>query len=282
MEKEQVLVQLYQPIIKCLNQGMVPWAVPVSSDTSWRSLDMPLRDDSRPYEGINVLVLWASARLHGYRSAYWVTETQAKSKGGVLKADQQPTQLVMFPRDQPKGALYAVYNGEQFEGMPKKYQANPLEFLKPLPDQNEIALKVIQLFKGSMMEGVDVPYYAAPLKHFRVKPKLSFKDDLDYYGMWMNLLPHWASHEDNDEARKLGWKHYPPKHRNWAYSELVASMAAGYFSVMCGIPGRLSPDHTQLLNFWADYLEREAEDFTRLRKVAENTAHYLQRLIPRG
>jgi len=44
-----------------------------------------------PYNGVNVLLLWATAQEKGYSSNYWLTFNQAKEMGGMVRKGEKAT-----------------------------------------------------------------------------------------------------------------------------------------------------------------------------------------------
>lgn len=58
-------------IIAQIEAGTPPWRKPWTGDMSGASF--PLRHNGETYNGINILMLWATAHQRGYNSARWMT-----------------------------------------------------------------------------------------------------------------------------------------------------------------------------------------------------------------
>ncbi len=90
-------VDIYQSvtasIIADLEKGAVPWAKPWKGGNSGGI--MPINYATRrQYNGINVLILWATRDENGYPTGEWLTFKQAQALGANLKKGEKGTRVV--------------------------------------------------------------------------------------------------------------------------------------------------------------------------------------------
>ena len=53
-------------IVEELERGVRPWLKPWNAEHAAGRITRPLRHNGLPYNGINILMLWASAELQGF------------------------------------------------------------------------------------------------------------------------------------------------------------------------------------------------------------------------
>ena len=68
-----------------LEQGVRPWLKPWNAEHAAGRITRPLRHNGLRYNGINVLMLWASAVERGYAAPTWMTFRQAKELGALVR-----------------------------------------------------------------------------------------------------------------------------------------------------------------------------------------------------
>ena len=79
-EKTDLYTNITNQILADLENGIMPWR------QSWTGgLTMPLRWTGDSYNGINVLVLWATAMHKGYSAPTWMTFKQALELGAAVR-----------------------------------------------------------------------------------------------------------------------------------------------------------------------------------------------------
>ncbi|RUX23881.1 DUF1738 domain-containing protein, partial [Mesorhizobium sp. M4A.F.Ca.ET.050.02.1.1] len=101
----------------------------------------PLRAGGIPYQGINVLMLWAAAVEKGYATPFWLTFKQALDLGAHVRKGEKGSLVVYAGRitgtetdtatgEESETSIpflkgYTVFNAEQVEGLPETYYARP-------------------------------------------------------------------------------------------------------------------------------------------------------------
>src|SRR5580704_5117278 len=122
-----------------LEAGTVPWHRPWHPE-SGGGLPVNLKS-SKAYRGVNVWLLGLTALEAGYTSPWWGTIKQINERGGHVRKGEHPTLVVFWKRytkrvtdpdtgdvtDKPSFVLtyYKVFNAQQTEGLPAKFQAPP-------------------------------------------------------------------------------------------------------------------------------------------------------------
>lgn len=76
--KQDVYERITNKIVEELEQGVRPWLKPWNAEHAAGRITRPLRFNGVPYQGINVLMLWAEAVAKGYAAPIWMTFRQAQ------------------------------------------------------------------------------------------------------------------------------------------------------------------------------------------------------------
>jgi antirestriction protein ArdC len=66
--KTNINQRITDTIVKQPEQGLRPWIKSWNAEHAAGRITRPLRDCGQPYQGINVLALWASATAQGFRA----------------------------------------------------------------------------------------------------------------------------------------------------------------------------------------------------------------------
>lgn len=61
-----VYTRVTNRIIQALEAGVRPWLKPWNAEHAAGRITRPLRHNLQPYQGINILMLWAEAESKGY------------------------------------------------------------------------------------------------------------------------------------------------------------------------------------------------------------------------
>jgi N-terminal domain of anti-restriction factor ArdC len=76
-EKQDVYSRVTNKIIADLERGNLTWLQPWQAGHAAGQISKPLRAIGKPYQGINVIMLWASAMEQGFDCPLWLTYKQA-------------------------------------------------------------------------------------------------------------------------------------------------------------------------------------------------------------
>ncbi len=144
--KSDVYTKITDQIIAALEEGTRPWMKPWQAGHVAGPVSRPLRSNGKPYSGINIIMLWATAMQRGYNAPIWMTFRQAQELGAHVRKGEKGTLVVYaskitrtetndngedVERDIPFMKGYTVFNIEQIEGLPAHYTATHLPRLIP-------------------------------------------------------------------------------------------------------------------------------------------------------
>jgi antirestriction protein ArdC len=118
-----------------------PWLKPWNAEHAAGRITRPLRGNGIPYQGINVLMLWAAAVEKGYAAPIWMAFKQALDlKANVRRGEYgslvvYADKIIRTETDSETGEEsdcaipfmkgYSVVNVEQIDGLPEHYYAKP-------------------------------------------------------------------------------------------------------------------------------------------------------------
>jgi hypothetical protein len=134
-------------VIAELEAGRVPWVQPWGTAAAKATLAIPKNASrSRPYSGVNILILWGAAIEGGFTGQSWLTFRQALSLGGHVRKGERGTTVVYADRFVPNEAKRrATETGEEAQAVP---------FLKRFTVTDKRILKLIRGFlTAGVMEG---------------------------------------------------------------------------------------------------------------------------------
>ena len=72
-KRVDVYTRVTDQIVAELERGVRPWLKPWNAEHAAGRITRPLRHNGQPYQGINILMLWASADLAGFNCPFWLT-----------------------------------------------------------------------------------------------------------------------------------------------------------------------------------------------------------------
>lgn len=105
-EREESRVNLYdevtQRIVSELEAGRLPWVQPWGT-TGGIGPGLPRNAlTTRPYSGVNILILWGAVIEHGWPSQSWLTFQQARQAGGCVRKGERGQCVVYADRFTPE------------------------------------------------------------------------------------------------------------------------------------------------------------------------------------
>jgi len=139
-EKQDVYARITNKIVAHLEKGVRPWLKPWNAAHTDGRISRPLRHNSMPYSGINILMLWASAMDQGFAAPMWMTFKQALELNAHVRKGEKGSLVVYanaitrtetndageeVEREIPFMKGYTVFNVEQIEGLPEPYYRRP-------------------------------------------------------------------------------------------------------------------------------------------------------------
>jgi antirestriction protein ArdC len=300
--QQQIRSEITAKIVEALKNGQRPWVRPWSDNPNggWPSSIAT----SKPYRGINPLLLNLVMLERGYIHRWWATFNQWRKMGvnvkkrpedmksgewGVRIVFWQPITKEVEDGGQMKKVsfplmrMYTVFNLEQVddpEGKLAKYLID--KSMVKHPDY-EVAEEVVKATKADIRYGGNSAHYALPTP-YEAWPKhkagdyiccptsAQFKVLADYYSTLFHELGHWS------EVR-VKWHD-----EKYAMNELVAEITSCFLSQTCGIPGSDNLDnHTRYLAHWLEAMAGDDRFIIRAAaqasKNCDHILHYSGRAI---
>src|ERR1700736_1354 len=148
IEKQDVYTRITNQIVSHLEKGVRPWVRPWNAEHAAGRITRPLRHNGRPYSGINVLSLWASAMAQNFAAPIWMTFRQAAELDAHIRKGEKGSLVVYadsitrketddktgyeIDREVPFLTGYTVLKAEQIDGLPETYHAKAAPLLDPV------------------------------------------------------------------------------------------------------------------------------------------------------
>ncbi|MDH0131751.1 zincin-like metallopeptidase domain-containing protein [Pseudomonas asiatica] len=292
-----IYLDVTNKIVSSLSQGVIPWIKPWT--TSGSSADAPFPINAitrRPYAGINIPLLWAEARLRGYRQDRWLTYNQARKAGGHVRKGEQSTLAVLYKpmnkeahdedgqvvRDEQGNVkmvqfallrTHCLFNIEQIEGLPNDEQhqdegEDPVAFIDHAPAERLLAAS------GARIEHRygDDAFYLPIRDLIQLPTKVQFVDVGRYYATALHELTHWSGHHARLNREGITGGHGFGS-AAYAFEELVAEMGAAFLCALTGTQGELR--HEEYLASWLKILKEDKRAIFRASGQAREASEYL-------
>ncbi|MDD2001969.1 ArdC family protein [Pseudomonas putida] len=292
-----IYLDVTNKIVSALNQGVIPWIKPWT--TSGSSADAPFPINAitrRPYAGINIPLLWAEARLRGYRQDRWLTFNQARNAGGHVRKGEQSTLAVLYKpmskeahdedgqvvRDEQGNVkmvqfallrTHCLFNIEQTEGLPIEEQQNDegedtMAFIDHAPAERLLDAS------GAHIEHRygDSAFYLPIRDLIQLPTKVQFMDVGSYYATALHELTHWSGHHSRLNREGVTGGHAFGS-AAYAFEELVAEMGAAFLCALTGTQGELR--HEEYLASWLKILKEDKRAIFRASGLAREASEYL-------
>lgn len=293
--KTDIYTKITDQIIAELDKGTRPWHKPWAAGHVAGPVSRPLRSNGKPYSGINVIMLWATAMERGYSAPIWMTFKQAKELGAhVCKGEKGA--LVVYAstfikteanengeeveRDIPFLKGYTVFNVEQIDGLPAHYTACHAPRLNP-GQRIAQAESFFAQTGADIRHGGDSAFYAPGPDFVQMPPFESFRDAEAYYGTLAHELTHWTRHKsrlDRDFGQKRGACPRPRTGGDNAYAmeELVAELGAAFLCADLELVPQIRDDHAPYIAGWLKALKDDKRAIFTAASHAQKAADYLR------
>ena len=93
-KKQDVYTRITNQIVSHLEKGVRPWVRPWNAEHAAGRITRPLRHNGKPYSGINVLSLWASAMAQNFAAPIWMTFKQAMELDAHIRKGEKGSLVV--------------------------------------------------------------------------------------------------------------------------------------------------------------------------------------------
>jgi len=277
-------------IVASLEAGVRPWLKPWNGDHTMGRISRPLRWNSEPYSGINVVSLWMEAEAKGYSAPVWMTFKQALDLGGCVRKGERGSLTVYADRIRRKDTdsatseeterqipflkAYTAFNVAQIDGLPAHYYATGAPVLDPV--QRIAAAETFFAATGAVIRhGGDRAYYSVATDAIQLPPFEMFRDAESYYATLAHETTHWTRHESR-LAREFGRKRFGDE--GYAMEELVAELGAAFLSADIGLTPEPRDDHAAYIASWLKVLKDDRRAVFTAAAHAQRAADYLHSL----
>lgn len=284
--KQSIYDQVTESLIEAIEKGCLAWRKPWSASTC----NVPLRSCGKPYQGINVVILWVASMAKGLNSPYWMTYNQVQALGGHVRKGEKATTICYYStfsknvetesgeveeKHIPFLKAYRVFNAEQCEKLPEQFypvvSVNEQESSKRI---EEIDAFVSTLGADIRCQNMDRAFYNSRLDLVSVPSILDFVDSEHYYGTLFHEIMHWTGH-DTRLGRKLGNSFGS---EDYALEELVAELGAAFLCAGFNFGNVTRDDHAAYLQNWLKALKNDKKFIFKASSFAQKAVNYLQGL----
>lgn len=291
VKKGDVYSRVTDKIVADLEAGVRPWFKPWNAEHAAGRVSRPLRHNGTPYNGINILMLWASAEDSGFHCPYWMTFRQAKELGGFVRKGEKGSPVVYantlkktetdedgqeVEAEIPYLKEYTVFNACQVEGLPEHFYA----LAEPPAETLERIERADQFFAATGAEirnGGTQAYYAIGDDYIRMPPFECFRDAESHAATLAHELTHWTRHPSRLD-RDLGRKKWGDE--GYAMEELVAELGSAFLCADLAITPEVRGDHADYIGGWLKVLKEDKRAIFSAASYASKAVEYLHGLQP--
>lgn len=286
-DKQDIYTSVTNKIIADLEKGNLTWTQPWKGNDLMGSVSLPLRSDGTPYRGINVLLLWASSAVKGYKYSNWLTYKKAQELGGQVKKGEKGTQVVYantFTKSEldDKGEEttseipflkgYVVFNAEQISGLPDKFYENHIHEWNDINYLDSVERFVCNT-KAVIQRGGSKAFYNPTQDIIQMPPSPSFRDIESYYATLAHELTHWTNHASRLN-RQFGQRRFGDQ--GYAMEELVAEIGAAFLCAVLGITPEPQEGHAAYIQGWLKVLKKDTRAIFTAASHAQRAVDYLR------
>jgi antirestriction protein ArdC len=288
-DKKDIFQRVTDDIVSAIEAGAGSYRMPWH--TSGGFIDSPINAVSRkPYRGVNVLILWATAQKMGYTSGTWATYKQWQEMGAQVRKGEKSAHVVFWKffnveerREEseertskrvPMARDYWVFNADQVIGYEKPEE-------KTLTHGERIS-QAEEFFKSLQIDlrpGGNQAFYNADADTVHMPEFEAFKEPLFYYSVLSHETTHWtgsATRLNRDMSGRFGTESY-------AMEELVAELGAAFLCSELSLPTDPRKDHAPYIASWMKALRSDKRAiFTAAAKAQEAVDWMMRRTSSEG
>ena len=234
----------------------------------------------KPYRGVNILALWATAEEKGFTSGTWGTYRQWSELGAQVRKGEKAAFIVFYKEleyaaetetggTETTTRLFAratpVFAAEQVDGyQAPALDAPPATVITPI----EQAEAFVAATGAAISHGGGRAFYRPSTDSIQLPPREAFT------GTLCHELTHWTSASTRCN-RQLG-KRFGDQ--AYAMEELVAELGAAFLCADLGITDVPREDHAQYLATWLAVLKADKKAIFTAASKASEAAGFLANL----
>ena len=278
--KADVYEQITNAIVFAIEEGAGKYEMP------WHALATPLNATNRkPYRGVNVLMLWATAQKQAYTSNEWATYRQWQEAGAQVRKGERSTTVVFWkfydrPEEQDDSDVsedrsrcfarcYHVFNANQIDGYVP-------EIADQLPESMRIekADRFFASLPAVVKHGGDRAFYSPAGDFIQMPPFIQFKSPEGYVYTKAHECGHWSgapSRLNRDLSGRFGDERY-------SMEELIAELTSCFVCADFQIRSEPRVDHAPYISSWLKVMKSDKRAIFTAASKAQEAASYLQQL----
>jgi antirestriction protein ArdC len=294
MSRKDLAEEVTNQIISRLEEGgTLPWQRPWALTGG---AAMPMNGLSkRPYNGINVVLLWLAAEKNSYTTNVWLTYKQAKQLGGSVRKGEKGHTVVFFKplqvtddarkegecEDDDSGTRtirmmrgFTVFNLDQTEGVNIELEE------KPVWEPGEAKARIDALFEAySANTGVTVAHGERIAAYYPESDHIGLPDTFYTEAKYVATFAHEIGHSTGHRSRfdRLGKQPLSDTrvtaHQVYAAEELVAEFFASLLCAELGCDSE-QDQHVSYVNSWLSALKKDKRFVFRAAAAATKAYHY--------
>jgi len=288
MQAQELYASVTASIVAALeSDSLLPWRKPWAGGEAF----LPLRHNSIPYRGVNVLILWIESTTKGFDSPHWLTFKQAKEYGGSVRKGEKSTAILWCePRTKTETAddgteaesrfwiskTYRVFNAQQCDGLPDHYNASPAHTLDAA-QRIEHADTFIRNTAADIRHGGGGAFYRPSEDFINLPAFESFESPEAYTATVLHELAHWTGHVSRLNRDLKGQSN----RQEYAREEITAELASVFTCATLGITPPEMGQHAAYIAFWIEALKADSRYLFSAASKAQAAADYLNGLQPK-
>lgn len=291
VEKQDIYTRITNQIVSHLEQGVRPWLKPWNGEHAAGRITRPLRYNGKPYSGINVLSLWASAMVQNFAAPIWMTFKQATELDGHIRKGEKGSLVVYadsitrkdiddktgdeLEREIPFLKGYTVFNADQIDGLPAVFYAKAAPKLDPVA-RIERADRFFAALGATICHGGNRAYYSVTNDVIQMPQFVSFQDADSYYATLAHECTHWTGSASRLN-RDFGGHRFGSE--GYAIEELVAELGAAFLCADLELSLEPREDHASYIATWLEVLAQNNRAVFAAAAHAQRAVEYINRAV---
>lgn len=240
-----------------------------------------------PYQGVNVLLLWAETMLRGYSTDRWLTYKQAAEIGGQVRKGEKSVECIFFgtvereskKKDEDNEATetvrvirpFRLFNLDQIDGIEAPQANAKLDEFR----QIEAAENVLTHSGAIIREEGDKAFYRISTDQIHMPERTRFSSEIEFYSVALHELTHWtgATHRlARDFSGRFGTEAY-------AFEELIAELGGAFLNADLGFFAAAIPNHAGYIEAWLKVLKNDKRAIFTAASQASKAHRYIMDLV---
>ena len=273
MKLQDLYTSVTDDIIAQLEQGVKPWQSPTNLTTA------PFPSNAvtkRPYSGMNVVMLWMTARAKGYSSNEYLTFKQAQDIGAKVKKGEKATPVIYVnykdvEQDdgtsvkRPFAKVFYVFNRAQVDGLPEVYAQS---IVPPDHERYKQAMRFLHRSGVKIEYGFKQAAYYPHEDVIRMPSYGEFISDERFFSTSFHELTHAGGHKTRCN-RTLDTKWRSPAYK---MEEVVAEMGSAFLCAKHGYP--YTDNHPSYIDHWVKAMKEDKTVIFKCAAIAGQTVDY--------